>query len=246
MTFQTSSSDLSFEAELLTVHINSMLVRWGVSKAPRTGLHASSVLVPDAEWCSRRHVLNNLYPEKAEQPDAKPWSAHQNAVFLHGWAIHEKWQDLFKRFGDCIEAETPHYDETRELWFTPDAIIRFAGEVYVVEIKGYKSETFDTLGDEPPEAAMLQCNLYLHLLSIKRGIVLVENKNTQDIKVWAIECNPELTHLYTHRMYDVKGATILTKKHGASKLPTRVCGSPNDRLAVKCPMRKLCFSSEVE
>ncbi len=238
--------DPEFEAELLRVHINSLLVKWGQSKPPRGGLHASSVLVPDSEWCSRCHVLAAVYPDRAEQPEAKPWDAHQNAVFANGWSLHERWQDLFKKFGDCVEAETPHYDETRELWFTPDVILRFAGETYVVEIKGYKSETFDKLHDEPPEAAMLQCNLYLHLLGLKKGIVLVENKNTQDIKLWVIEHNPELVRLYTHRMYDVKGATIMVKKHGPAKLPARVCGSPNDRLAAKCPMRNLCFSSEVE
>ncbi len=242
------SQTFDLEAELLTVHINSMLLKWGAQKAPRTGLHASSVLAPDHEWCSRRHVLNNVYPEHAEQPEPKPWDAHQNAVFANGWALHERWQDLFKKFGDCIEAEQAHYDETRELWFTPDAILRFAGEVYVVEIKGYKQETFDRfmLVGDPPEAAMLQCNLYLHLLGLKRGIILVENKNSQDLKIWVIEHNEELTRLYIHRMYDVKGATIMTKKHGPSKLPARVCGSPNDRLAAKCPMRRVCFSEEVE
>ncbi len=241
----SSSSDFSFEAELLRVHINNMLVRWGSEKAPRTGLHASSVLAPDHEWCSRQHVLAAVYPDRAEAPETKPWSAHQNLVFANGWALHERWQDLFKRFGDCIEAETPHYDETRELWFTPDVILKFAGETYVIEVKGYKSETFDKLHEEPPEAAMLQCNLYLHLLGLKKGIVLVECKNTQDIKLWVIEHNPELARLYTHRMYDVKGASIMVKKHGNSKLPARVCGSPNDRLAQKCPMRRVCFEQEM-
>lgn len=238
------SQIFDFEAELLRVHINSLLVKWGSSKPPRGGLHASSVLVPDGEWCSRRHVLNNVYPDRAEQPEAKPWDAHQNAVFLHGWSLHEKWQDLFKTFGDCMEAEQAHYDETRELYFTPDAIINFAGETYVVEIKGYKQEFYDRMGDNPPEAAHLQCNLYLHLLGLQRGIVLVENKNTQDFRLWVIEHSPELAQKYIDRMYKVKGSTILVKKEGVSKLPARVCESPNDRLAQKCPMRALCFGEE--
>lgn len=246
MTSPISSSDFSFEAELLRVHINSMLVKWGSSKPPRGGLHASSVLAPDAEWCARRHVLNYVYPERAEQPEAKPWDAHQNAVFANGWEVHTWWQNVFSVSSDCLETEKPHYDEVRQLWFTPDALLKFAGEVYVVEIKGYKQEFYEKMGEEPPEAAMLQCNLYLHLLGLKYGIVLVENKNTQDYRLWVIEHNPELAQLYTHRMYDVKGATIMVKKHGNSKLPNRVCSSPQDRLAQKCPMKNLCFSSEVE
>ncbi len=241
-----TGSDLELEAEMLTVHFNSLLLKWGSSKPLRTGLHASSVLAPAHEWCARQHVLAAVYPDRAERPEPKPWDAHQHAIFLQGWQLHEKWQMLFQKFGTCLEAETPHYDETRELWFTPDALYSFAGETFVVEIKGYKESEFNKYVEEPPEAAHLQANLYCHLLGIHKAIILLESKNDQNIKLWVIEHNPELARLYTHRMYDVKGATIMVKKHGNAKLPARVCGSPNDRLAVKCSMRKLCFSSEVE
>src|SRR5712692_9727345 len=63
-----SSSDLGFEAELLTVHINGLLVKWGASKPLRVGLHASSVLVPESEWCTRQHVLAGVFPRRAEPP----------------------------------------------------------------------------------------------------------------------------------------------------------------------------------
>src|SRR6266700_59911 len=136
-----SKDELQAKAELLKVHFNSLWIKWGQSKPPRTGLHASAVLAIDSEWCSRRHVLANIHPDKAEAPETKPWDAHQQIVFANGWSLHERWQDVLKRFGTCIEAETPHYDETRELWFTPDALYSFAGETLVVEVKGYKAST---------------------------------------------------------------------------------------------------------
>src|SRR5260370_40600090 len=94
------SKTCEFEAELLRVHINSLLIRWGSEKAPRTGLHASSVLVDASEWCARKHVLAAVYPDRVEQPEAKPWDAHQNAVFANGWDIHTWWQNVFSLSGD--------------------------------------------------------------------------------------------------------------------------------------------------
>jgi hypothetical protein len=49
---QTSKHDLT--ADLLTVYLQHMLVRWAREQPPRAGLHASAVLVPEQEWCVRR------------------------------------------------------------------------------------------------------------------------------------------------------------------------------------------------
>src|SRR6266568_8068924 len=164
------------EAELIKMHIQGMFNQWEESKPLRTGLHASSVLVPESEWCTRKHVLASLFPDKAVRPEPKPWDHRQNAIFLHGWVLHEKYQMLFSRFGDCVEVETPHYDESTGLWFSPDAIIRFGGETYVVEIKGYKAEEYEKHTDKPPRAAHIQANLYCFLLDIQKAIILIEHK----------------------------------------------------------------------
>jgi len=230
-------------AQLFRLEIAEMFIAWEASKPLRTGApHASAILAPESEWCLRRHVLSALYPEQAERPVPKPWDAHTNAVFLNGWLLHEKWQRLFSDHGRVVEVETSHYDEVRMLHFTPDAIIQFGGQPYVVEIKGYKHETWDKLDEagEPPAAAHMQCNLYCHLLGIERGLVLVENKNTQEYKVWVIAHDTTLARPYIDRMYAVKGA-VATKR-----LPARTCTSLRDRNAEKCPMRNLCFSRGLE
>jgi hypothetical protein len=233
--------------QLLHMELDDLFVRWGQSKPLRTGApHASAILQPGSEWCLRRQVLLALYPEAAEFPASKPWDAHQNAVFLHGWGLHEKYQKLFEQFGEVVEVEHSHFDETRFLHFTPDAITRFAGETYVWEIKGYKQEKFVSLDEhkEPPQAAWHQANLYCHLLGIQKAIVLVENKNTQEIKLWIVEHNAELAWPYTSRMEQVRGSVL--KAQRSSKVPVRACLSCTEHRAEKCPVRKLCFSGKLK
>lgn len=230
-------------AQLFKLELDNMFNQWEASKPLRSGApHASAILAPESEWCLRRHVLTALYPELVERPEVKPWSAHTNAVFLNGWHLHEKWQKLFSEHGQVVEVETSHFDETRYLHFTPDAIINFAGQPYVVEIKGYKASTFEKLNEtgKPPAAAHAQANLYCHMLEIERGIVLVENKDTQDYKVWAIECDVELAKPYLERMYAVKGAVAM------KSTPARVCGSCTEHRAEKCPVKRLCFSGKLK
>ncbi len=230
-------------AQLFKLELDSMFNSWEASKPLRTGApHASAILAPDSEWCLRRHVLLALYPEQAERLEVKPWSAHQNAVFLQGWQVHEKWQKLFSEHGQVVEVEHSHFDETRFLHFTPDAIVSFGGHRYVVEIKGYKASTFEKLDEagQPPQAAHHQANLYCHMLEIERAIILVEDKDTQHYKVWAIQCDPELARKYTDRMYQVKGAVA------THSTPARVCESCREHRAEKCPVKKLCFSGKLK
>lgn len=230
-------------AQLFKLELDDMFNRWEASKPLRSGApHASAILAPESEWCTRRHVLTALYPELVERPDVKPWSAHTNAIFLSGWVFHEMLQDLFVKYAKVIEVETSHYDEVRMLHFTPDIILEFASHPYVGELKGYKQETFDKLDEagSPPKAAWHQCNLYCHLLGIERGLIIVMCKNTQRIKVWAIECDVELAKPYLDRMYQVKGAVAVRST------PARVCASCTEHRAEKCPVKKLCFSGKLK
>jgi hypothetical protein len=244
--FSVSSEDASASweprtiAALFKLELDAMLLAWEASKPLRTGApHASAILSPKSEWCVRRQVLLAREASQAERPPQKPWTAHQNAVFLNGWHLHEKYQRLFQQFGTVIvrEVEVSHFDEERFLHFTPDAIIEFYGQPFVVEIKGYHTEYFASLDESgnPPQAAWHQCNLYCHLLNIEYGLVLVEDKNTQQVKIWAIRHNPTLARVYTDRCYAVKGAII------SDALPSRVCASCTDRMAEKCPVRFVCF-----
>jgi hypothetical protein len=249
-------------AQLLKMEFDDLFTRWEASRPLRVGMpHASAVLSDESEWCVRRHVLGELWPELAEKPEVKPWNVKNNRINKHGWVLHEKYQDLILKFGNVAyvnghpELDYTHYDEERMVHFSPDAIINFAGQQYIVEIKGYKNtddenypyeafEKFDEAGQIPLKAHR-QCNFYCHLMGIERGCVLVEGKNTQDTKVWTFEHDAEMARPYTQRCYDFKGAlriaTETLASDGKAKLPVRKCRACTDGLAQRCPMRKVCF-----
>lgn len=242
ITTNQSTANTRALAQLFKLDLQEMFNAWEQHKPLRTGFpHASSILARESEFCLRRLVLLAVKPEQAERPEAKPWDAHTNAVFLNGWVLHEKYQNLFSKFGHVIEVETPHFDETRMLHFTPDAIVEHCGQTMVVEIKGYKLSHFETLDEsgDPPHDAHRQANLYCHLLQLQYGLILVECKDTQEFKVWCIEYQKELVQPYIDRLYHFKAAY---SKHGRTgELPARCCKTVKDRMAEKCPMRAVCF-----
>jgi len=253
----TISNDpgLRTRAALLALDFQDMFLKWGANQPPRSGLHASSLLVSEQEWCTRRYVLADLFPDSAETPELKQWQWKQQAIFENGWDLHKRWQHLFRQFANVVgelgklELDLTHYDEDRDLYFSPDAILDIAGEHYVVEIKGINHAAFESLTNdltvamkacETVEKAVSQANLYMHLLELEHAVILIENKNTQDFRVWITEYDRQQVLPYVQRAYSVKGHIALTKVNGT--YPRRVCQSPDDALARKCPMATCCFS----
>lgn len=262
MQMSNPDNNLRTLAELLTIEFQALYLSWGKQQEPRTGLHASALLVKDEDWCVRQHVLARLYPDKLQQEELHNWDWKRLAVFLDGWERHRKIQKLLRDHSDMVvitdrefETDLTHYDDTREVYFSPDAIISWGGQRFIVEIKGLDTTKFQALTDSLETAiqvsdvvakARIQCNLYMHLESVKLGILLIEDKNTQAFKLWVIEYDAALSKPYVERLYAVKGSATLTRTFGLAKLPKRVCNSRHDKLAKSCPVRDLCFSKEME
>jgi hypothetical protein len=238
------------EAELFQLWLDHQFLVKAAKKDTRPGLHAANTLVPDKEWCTRRWVLNNLHNNEAVRPAVKPWEAKQEMTFDLGWAIHIMWQNFFKEIGIAVwngeqlayELDLTHYDEDREVFFSPDAIVNFAGQLLVIEIKGYKEEDYERLVTTPavPDLAHRQVNFYLHLLKKSRGLVLVQNKNKSEYRIWPVTYDRELAQKPAQRATKVKGLTSVAKAH--NRYPERTCQSITDPLAQKCPMKAYCFS----
>jgi hypothetical protein len=241
-------------AALWKQDVLEMFSQWNEDKPLRTGFpHASNILAPDHSFCMRQLVLAAVYPDQCKRPPTKPWDTLVNARFKHGWVIHEKYQDLFKQYGDVVffednpdtpELDHSHFDEERLIWFSPDAIMRVEGEKMPVEMKGYNQAAFDKMDENgtAPVDAHKQVNLYMHLLELKHGLILVENKNTQDIKVWCVEYDREMVQPYLDRIYHFR--TALHKAENDLGLPNRICNSRSDRNAEKCLACSVCFSKK--
>jgi len=67
-----------------------------------------------------------------------------------------------------------------------DVIINLDGEPAVVEIKSINSMAFSKL-EAPDPDHYKQIQMYLYFFKIKKGVVLYENKNTQDLKEFIVE-----------------------------------------------------------
>lgn len=242
---------------ILTSEFQSLFNQWGSNQPPRLGLRASSLLVPAEEWCVRQHVLSEISPVSERETEEHTWRT--NAVFLHGWKLHEKWQGLFfnaqlavqnMEMEGQLELDLTHHDHERGIYFSPDAILEYAGRKFVVEIKGINTKDFQLVKDATLEEAMKlnksirgavpQANLYCHLAEIKQAIILAEDKNTQEFRLWLLDYQQPLAWPYTERAEQVKGALIVNRAKGL--VPDRICQTITDSRAKRCPMRKVCFT----
>jgi CRISPR/Cas system-associated exonuclease Cas4 (RecB family) len=74
-----------------------------------------------------------------------------------------------------------------------DAIISLGGKNYVVEIKTVHPYNFDQMYNAPRRDHYLQLQLYLHYFQIPQGIILAENKATQELREFVVELDrPEV------------------------------------------------------
>ncbi len=267
---------------------------WDAAQPPRTGLHASSVLESDSDFCTRQHVLAHHHEAERNVKDQFLPSLQK---FVNGWALHKKWQEdllmctgLVKMGIDFrgvrnYELDLTHIDPETQIKYSPDVIIEFAGLMLPIEIKGINHEDYagckqlyerdfsqghlyadgftyklvqecrpGVVGASLQEAAarnksirsaIPQINLYLHLLGLttppnNRGIILVEDKNTQDYALWVHEYDPALAEKPINNALLVRDAN----EHfdfNDNNLPSRICKSPNDSRAKRCPFSKACF-----
>lgn len=231
-----SSKDL--RGVIVAHTFDKLFFQWNEGKGARSGLHASSVVQFDDEWCYREHVLNHFYEgQTAEHP------ARTLRIFYHGWVMHEKWQRFFMDYGLADRVETTEKSAFYRLSFTPDAILKMdigkGLKRYVWELKGMHTAGFQKL-NEPPENAVRQANLYMHMLAIPQAVIHVEDKNTQEHKCWVIEYDPEIVRPFIGRILTFQKMLTLYPE----KTPKRhaFCTSITEKRATKCPMKEICFS----
>jgi len=152
----------------------------------------------------------------------------------------------------AIEVEKTHHEWVKkwDLSFTPDAITEHfmfkQWLKFVVEIKGYRPEVYEqALKDRwnCPEylKAVQQCNLYMHLTGIHQGIILFENKATQDFKLWTIKYDQAMAEPYIIRLDQVADHKAIYRDQYLMPVKLNVCTSLKSERAKKCAMAKACF-----
>lgn len=201
----------------------------------RKGLHASAMIKADAEFCYREQVLSLLYVQN--QGQKFPYQT-QNC-FYTGDDIHEKWQKMFVKAGVAEGIERRRYSKKFDFYLTPDGELHFIFKDFLLEIKSCNTFQFQKMKTPHPTAAK-QSQLYMHFLGLPRAIILVEDKNTQEIKVFIIEYDPEKARPYIERLYKTHEYKDMFLNTG--KMVKRKCQNCNTKRAERCNMRDACFN----
>lgn len=235
--------------------LKSVMTR-GQETTERRGLHASAMIVSDDKFCYRQQVLSLFY--KQLQGEQTPIGLKR--IFSEGDAIHEKWQRLFIRGGLCepLDCDFSRFAEEFDLSYTPDIICAIPEDYrlesvydnsvkkipYVVEIKSVNTFTFKK--QKYHASGRKQCQLYMYLTGIHNGIVLCDDKNTQEFKVYKYEYNPIEIAPYISRLERVQefkdrllNRNKIVKRH-------EKCSGYNCEMAASCPMHDVCYGRSKE
>ena len=200
----------------------------------RKGLHASAIIASDSAFCIREQILSLFYKRNEEESI----SDGLLRIFAEGNAIHEKWQNMFERAGIARGIEDRGHSKLFDLYMTPDAIIELNNKLYVVEIKSANTFSYKNMKTSHPSGTH-QLQLYMHFLCIPRGFVLVEDKNTQEFKIFPVRYEPGHATPYVKRLYEINEAKENFLMDNT--LPARTCKSVGCARASRCAMSNACF-----
>lgn len=110
------------------------------------------------------------------------FKARDLRIFDNGHGMHARWQQYFEDMGILVEKEVPVVlNDPIPIGGSADAIVDWSGRK-VIELKSMKHELFTMrkFYNKPSETHLAQINIYMHCLSIKHGIIIYENKDTQE------------------------------------------------------------------
>jgi len=206
------------------------------NEGDRIGLHASSIITSDNEFCYREQVLSLFY----KQLQGKNIQIGLKRIFAEGDAIHEKWQRLFIRgnIGTPEDMDRTRFNKKYDLSFSPDAIVTINKKQYIVEIKSQNTFIYKKQNSHP--SGMKQLKFYMLLTGIENGFVLVEDKNSQEFKVLIADYKTSEMDKYKERL--IKIQEYKQKFLELRKVPKRICSSCNIKRVETCNMSECCWN----
>jgi CRISPR-associated exonuclease Cas4 len=139
--------------------------------------------ISDAGKCPRAiWFAMKKYPKK--EVDARVMR-----IFEHGNHTHMRIMAALYSLG-LVTASEIGIPDNQMVHGRADAIVNIDGDLYVLEIKSVNSMRFRKA--EPDQDHIKQLQLYLYFFNIKKGILLYENKDNQEIKEFIIEYDEAL------------------------------------------------------
>lgn len=218
-----------------------MVMTRGYENQERVGLHASSFIVGEKEFCLRAQVLSLIY--KQLQGEQIPVGLKK--IFEEGNAIHEKWQRLLIRAGyaSANTLDVTQFNKQFRISFTPDIICEipeFYKDKMVGEIKSVNTWQFQKMTRHP--SAYKQLQWYMYLTGIHKGFVLSEDKNNQEIKLEVYDYDSMIVAPYVERAEAIK--YHYNRVHSEGKMVKRPSDAKSSdcKRCSKCVMRDACWN----
>lgn len=140
--------------------------------------------ITDAGRCPRAVFFQfKKYPKKEIE-------ARVLRLLEHGEYTHMRLMSVLFSIGLVKSAEI-EIPKQEIIHGRADAIISLNNELYVLEIKSMNKMAFFRL-EKPNPDNLKQIQLYMHYFNVHKGILLYENKDTQEIKEFEVEYDEKL------------------------------------------------------
>lgn len=152
----------------------------------RNKLHPSTI-----GMCPRKIVFDMLMVPKAEPSD------QLLRIFQNGHSMHERYQKLFADMGILLEEEMKI--KKGDIGGSVDAKVKIfsfdniQGEQMLIELKSAAEYSFKWMvkNNQPKTEHKAQLQFYMHLSGVHKGIIFVENKDTQEVWEYPMEYDEE-------------------------------------------------------
>lgn len=115
-----------------------------------------------------------------------------------------------------------------------DAIVSINGEPYVLDVKSISGRLNMGKMDKPHQEHYYQVQLYLHYFKIKKGILLYVNKDTQELKEFVFDYDPELAERLIDWFENLK------EKIESDIVPPALPDYPKNWQCSYCPYKEIC------
>lgn len=159
---------------------------------PMRKLHPSTI-----GMCQRKIVFDMLMVPKDMPGD------RLMRIFENGHSLHHRYEELFREMGilmqDEMKLEFDNISGHTDAWIRVYSIEYLMGKDYLVELKSAFSKSYEWMvkNNKPKTEHRDQLTFYLHLVQkmgipITKGIIFVENKDTQEVWEYELDYDVEL------------------------------------------------------
>ena len=158
-------------------------------------------------------------------------------IFDNGNDVHERILKYFKQAGLYIDDEINIPRDNLNIHGRLDLLYRIGGELRIGEFKSINAKTVYS----PKHEHIAQIQLYMHYCKIKKGILVYESKQTQELFVFDVNYDPdkviEILEWFSELRDNIDTNTMPKVNYSQNKYPCKAG-------TFICPYYDECYKNE--